>query len=327
MVLVRYNILVSLVYNIIVYIRDSNTHLTRKPKYVIIDAPSNLGLRPTGVENLPDALKEAGLMKGLNAESVTRVQPNNTYDFRRDTDTLLLNGNSIRDFSIDLSNTVDRQIKRGFFPVVLGGDCSILIGIMLGLRRMGRYGLFFIDGHSDFYQPSASITGEVADMDLAFVTGRGPDILADIEGLKPLVKDEDVVVFGYRDADEASRYGSQNVKDSNMHVFDLPKVMELQVHMATSTALNQLLVTTKKGFWVHLDADVLNDNIMPAVGYRMKGGLDFSELSKVLRILVSSRHAVGMSITIFNPKLDVDGSIAENFVSSILSGLLGPQDT
>lgn len=294
---------------------------------MIIDAPSNLGLRPTGVESLPDALKEAGLIRGLDAQLVARVQPNNPYDFKRDKDTLLLNANSIRDFSIDLSYVVSQQIKQNFFPIVLGGDCSILIGIMLGLRRMNRYGLFFIDGHSDFYQPSASPTGEVADMDLAIVTGRGPNILADIEELKPLVKDKDVVVFGYRDADEAARYGSQNVMDSEMHLFSFYKIKELQVQLAASTAVNQLLMNKKKGFWVHLDADVLNDNVIPAVDYRMEDGLDLSELSKVLRILISSQYAVGMSITIFNPKLDVDGSIARNFVSSIVSGLRSLQDT
>lgn len=298
-----------------------------KPNYVIIDAPSNLGLRPTGVETLPAALKEAGLIRGLDANLVASVQPKNKYDFKRDPETLLLNGISIRDFSIDLSYVASHQIKQNLFPIVLGGDCSILIGIMLGLRRMNRYGLFFIDGHSDFYQPSASLTGEVADMELAIVTGRGPNILTDIDGLKPLVKDEDVVVFGYRDAEEAARYRSQNVMESNMHLFDLPKIKGLEVQLAASTAVNQLLMNKKKGFWVHLDADVLNDNVMPAVDYRMKDGLDLSELSKVLRVLISSQYAVGMSITIFNPKLDVDGSIARNFVSSIVSGLRSSQDT
>jgi arginase len=231
---------------------------------VIINPSSNLGLQPIG-ESLPDALKEAGLVRGLDAQLVARVQPNNKYDFKRDKDTHLLNANSIRDFSIALSCVMSHQIKQNFFHIVLGGDCSILIGIMLGLRKMNRYGLFFIDGHSDFYQPSASPTGEVADMDLAIVTGWGPNILTDIEGLKPLVKDKDVVVFGYRDADEAARHGYQKAMKSEMHLFDLPKIKELQVQLAASTAVNQLLMYNINGFWVHLDADVLNDNVMPAV--------------------------------------------------------------
>ena len=98
------------------------------------------------------------------------------------------------------------------FPLVLGGDCSILIGCTLALRRQDRFGLFFIDGHADFYQPETSPTSEVADMDLAIVTGRGPEALTDIEGLRPLVRDEDVVAFGHRDAEERASYRSQELE-------------------------------------------------------------------------------------------------------------------
>jgi arginase family enzyme len=104
--------------------------LIHKPTYVIIDAPSNLGLRPTRVENLPDALKHAGLIDGLDAKFGCRVVPRHKYDFRRDPKTLLLNALSIREFSIDLSNAISREIGKNHFPIVLGGDCSILIGIM-----------------------------------------------------------------------------------------------------------------------------------------------------------------------------------------------------
>ncbi|HYO07084.1 MAG TPA: arginase family protein, partial [Phototrophicaceae bacterium] len=189
-------------------------------------------------------------------------------------------------------------------------------------RRGGRHGLFFIDGHSDFYQPQASTTGEVADMDLAIVTGRGPDILADIDGLRPFVRDEDVVVFGYRDAEQESSYGSLDVMDTNMLAFDLLKVRELKINMAASTAVSRMLKDELSGFWIHLDADVLDDRIMPAVDYRINGGLDFHELSELLRVLISTRRGVGMSITVFNPHLDPDGSIAKNLVSSIVAGLL-----
>lgn len=100
---------------------------------------------------------------------------------------------------------------------------------MLTLRRYGRYGLFFIDGHADFYQPEASATGEVADMDLAIVSGRGPDILTNIDGLKPYVRDEDIVLFGYRDAEQSSTYGSQDVRNSSINVFDLSDVKKLRI--------------------------------------------------------------------------------------------------
>jgi arginase len=291
--------------------------------FSIIDAPSIFGLRPTGVEGLPEALKKAGLMDKLNAIYVGCVQPLFPYNSKRDPSTHIMNAEAIKMFSIQLAQVVETEIIKKRFPIILGGDCSILLGTLLGLRHANRHGLFFIDGHSDFYQPQASITGEVADMDLAVVSGRGPEILTNIDNLKPLVRDEDVVVFGYRDAEQSSSYGSQDVKDTKMHVFDLSKVRELNIGTAASTAVTRLNKHELSGFWIHLDADVLDDSIMPAVDYRLSGGLGFSELSKLLRILISSKCAVGMSITIFNPKLDLDGTIARNFVSSIVDGLQG----
>jgi arginase len=293
------------------------------PKFAIIDAPSILGLRPTGVEDLPEALKAAGLHEKLGAKYVGRVYTSSPYNPERDSSTLLLNAKAIREFSLVLCRTVSSVLSKKLFPIIIGGDCSIVIAPLLALRHSGRYGLFFIDGHADFYQPEASLSGEVADMDLAIISGRGPDILTNIDGLGPFVREEDIVLFGYRDVEQSASYGSQDVRDTNMHVFDLLEVKELKITNAVSLATKGLLKNRIDGFWIHLDADVLNDAIMPAVDYRLEDGLSYSDLTEVLKALLATKHAVGMTITIFNPRLDLDGSIANKFVSSIVDGLLG----
>ena len=292
------------------------------PAFAVLDAPSILGLRPTGVEYLPRALRDAGLLERLGAEDAGRVETlNDRYSAERDPATRLLNGRAIRAFSSRLADSVAPVLRSGRFPVVLGGDCSILLGALLALRRMGRYGLVFLDGHADFYQPEASPTGEVADMDLAIVSGRGPDIVANIEGLRPLVRDEDVVVLGYRDGVQAERDGSQNVRDTAMHPFDLNRLRELGAPGAAEAAVRALSRDELAGFWVHLDADVLDDAIMPAVDYRLPGGLSFEELSAVLRPLLGWGRAVGLTVTIFNPRLDPDGAIARRFVDALVTGV------
>lgn len=282
-------------------------------QFTIIEAPSILGLRPTGVQHLPQALKAAGLMSELSAEYGGRV-PSFSYNPERDKSTLLLNPDSIRAFSLQLADAVTLVLRKKQFPLVLGGDCSILIGNLLALRRLGNYGLFFIDGHADFYHPKASPTGEVADMDLAIVSGLGPDVLTNLEGLKLLVQDPDIIVFGYRDAEQAASCGSQDVHDTNMHAFDLTTVRKIGTITAAASLAIDLLANNEivDGFWIHLDADVLDDSIMPAVDYRLGGGgLSFAELSELLKTITASGHAVGMDITIFNPLLDLDGSITQ----------------
>jgi arginase len=291
-------------------------------KIGVIEAPSILGLKPTGVQNLPESLKNANLLGRLCAQYVGRIEAP-PYDPKRDKMTHILNPMKIHDYSLRLAEAVVLVSEENKFPLVLGGDCSILIGNLLALRRLGQYGLFFIDGHADFYQPEASPTGEVADMELAIVSGRGPDILTNIEGLKPLVQEDNIVLFGHRDAEEAIAHGSQNVKESHISVIDLEEVRKLGIEKAASTALRKLLDKNLEGFWIHFDVDVLNDEIMPAVDYRMKGGMTFTELSNLLRIILKSGRAVGMDLTIFNPNLDEGGIISRNLVECMAEGFSG----
>lgn len=291
-------------------------------EYSVIDAPSILGLRPTGVELLPKALRAAGLLERLNAEYGGIVAPSSPYNHSRDEETKLLNAEAIKEHSLKLAKAVKRQLHKNKFPIVIGGDCSILIGNLLALRRLGRYGLFFIDGHSDFYLPEESSTGEVADMDLAIVSGHGPEILSNLDHLKPLVKEQDIVVFGYRDSAQSAQYGCQDIKKTTMiNAVELVDVEKLGLKNTASLGIQTLLKNELSGFWIHLDADVLDDSIMPAVDYRLPDGITFPELSNLLKLLLLSKKAVGISVTIFNPTLDKDGSITRNFVSSIVEGL------
>ena len=156
--------------------RPAPPALTRGPDVrepAIVEAPSVLGLRPTGVEDLPAALLEAGLAEGLGAGRAGRVEPP-VYDPARDPETGLLNPGGIAAYSVALADAVGGVLDPGRFPVVLGGDCSVLLGTPARTAPPpGRHGLLFLDGHTDFYQPSAEPAGEVASMELALATGRG----------------------------------------------------------------------------------------------------------------------------------------------------------
>jgi arginase len=290
------------------------------PRFTTLHAPSILGLRPTGVERLPEALEAGGLTARLDAEYAGRIE-SLPYDSRRDPDTGLLNALQLREFSLRLAEAVAGQLDRGRFPIVLGGDCSNLIGCMLALRRLGRHGLLFVDGHADFYQPEAEPNGEVASMDLAIVSGRGPAVLADIEGLRPLVRDGDIVAFGYRDADQQREYGSQDIRDTGIHALPLEQVRKLTAAVAAERAVGILQRSNVAGLWVHLDADVLDDRVMPAVDYRMPGGLSWDELTATLRAAMATGRVVGLNVGIFNPTLDESGAIARRLVTCLVDGL------
>jgi arginase len=250
----------------------------------LIDAPSDLGLRRTGARGLPKALRAAGLLEGLPDVQYAGRLSVPPYVTLRDPSTGVLNPEGIRTFSLQLAERVGFTLDLERFPLVLGGDCSILLGSMLALRRRGRFGLFFIDGHSDFYSPESEPNGEMASMELGVVTGREPRALADLES--------------------AREYGSPDVRQTAMHVLDLADVRRLGPAAAARQGLAALEANGLEGFWIHLDADVLHDDVMPAVDYRMPDGLWPDELTEALTVILESPLAVGMEITIYNPSFD-----------------------
>lgn len=289
-------------------------------RYAIVEAPSILGLKPTGVELLPERLLACGLAERIQARRAARVDTPE-YDTRRDPRTGTLNARAIAEWSPRLADAVESVISAGEFPVVLGGDCSIVLGTALALRRHGRFGLLFIDGHADFYQPSANPNGEAASMDLAFVTGHGPRLLTDLEGRRPLVRAEDAVAFAVRDAEEQAEYASQPLPHQ-LRAFELDAVRKLGIRAASHAAVAHLTRPELDGFFIHVDADCLDDAIMPAVDYRIPGGLSWHELDVVLRTALSSGKAVAIELTIYNPKLDPQGRAGRK-LASVFAGALG----
>jgi arginase len=292
---------------------------------VVVDAPSNLGLSPPeagrepGVRGLAAALRGRGIVTRLGAEDGGGlVSPPYSPEIESATGTR--NGEAIRAFALELAGRVADVVGSGRFPLVLGGDCSILIGPMLALRRMGRFGLVFVDGHLDFRHPgNAASLGAVAGEDLALVTGRGPGRLTNIDGLGPLVRDEDVLALGEREDYPEWR----DIHNTGITVWDLQKLRGLGFAEAGGKAVEKLQMEGVEGFWIHLDADVLDDELMPAVDSRQPGGLGYGELVQLLGVLLRSGLAVGMEITIFDPELDPAGEIAEAFTAAVVEAFSG----
>jgi len=299
------------------------------PRYAIVEAPSALGHVPEhlGVERAPEVLLGAGLADGLAARRAGRVEAAG-YSAERDSGTHILNPQAIRDYSPLLADAVTAVLDAGEFPVVLGGDCSILLGTMLALRRRGRYGLLYIDGDADFYQPEVNpLNGAASASDLAFATGRGPDVVTDIEGRRPLVRAEDVVVFACRDAADRERQGCQPLPE-DLLVIDRDQVRRVGAAAATREAVRHLTREggPEDGFWIHLDADVFDETIMQAVDDPRPDGLAWDEVVSALSTAVGSGHAVGLQVAIYNPDIDAAGSNGRGLAATVREALTASAD-
>ena len=284
---------------------------------VLLDAPSNLGLRPPepgavpGVYKLAGALRDHRLLHRLGARDAGVVVPPR-YLSQWEPGDGVRNERAIEFYSRRLADRVTARILRGSFPVVLGGDCSILLGNLLGLRT-GRFGLVFIDGHSDFrHLGNAEFVGAAAGEDLALATGRG-GALAGLEGLGPLVRDEDLVVVGVRNDDGALA----ELREAGIEVHKAEDVVEAGAAATAERILKALDGDRLDGFWIHCDVDVLDPTLMPAVDTPEPGGLDFDQLTELLGGLLADELATGLEVTIFDPDLDEDGRLAETLVDCL----------
>jgi arginase len=293
------------------------------PRYAILEAPSALGHVPEhlGVERAPDVLLDAGLADGLAARRAGRVTAEG-YSPVRDPRTKILNPQALAEYSTALADAVAALLDEGEFPVVLGGDCSILLGTALALKRRGRYGLLYIDGDADFYQPEVNpLDGAASASDLAFATGRGPDVVCDLEGQGRLLRDDDVVIFASRDAGDRDRRGCQPLPAD---MLELDREAVRQVGTAAAAEQAVAFLTRRdgpQGFWIHVDADVFDETIMRAVDDPRPNGLAWEDLVSVLRVAIASGKAVGLQIAIYNPDFDPDGSNGRGLAATIRSAL------
>ena len=288
--------------------------------FAVVRAPSALGLRAAGVEGLGDALLRQDLAQALDARVAATVVPPSASGVR-DPASGVLNAPEVVAYAVALADAIGALLDVGDVPLVLGGDCSVLLGGALALRRRSGGGLLFLDGHADFYQPLAEPWGEAASMDLALATGYGPPGVGDLEGRGPLLRAQDAVVVGYRDAEEQARDGSQPLPGALL-ALDLAAVRASGAHAAAEHALAHL---TRPGaperFWVHVDADVLDDAVMPAVDYRQPGGLSPDELVTILAVAMATGRVAGVEVTIYNPTLDPDETAAAALTDVLTRGL------
>jgi arginase len=254
----------------------------------LLEAPSNLGLRPPeegsvpGCYKLPGALRDTCLLDDVLTDHLGVVTPPRYRAARQPGK--VRNCAAIADYTIHLAQRIGRALdeRPEDLLLVLGGDCSILLGPILALRRRGRPGLVFCDGHSDFTHPGNADSdgvGAAAGEDLALVTGRGHEALTDIDGLRPYVDPRDVVLLCVREGDE---YLAEIRAAGATAVTSTDLVTDLS---AAATSLERLARTVDR-VWVHVDADVLDESVMPAVDSPEPGGLAFDHLTEVLRPLL-----------------------------------------
>ncbi|WP_284460346.1 arginase family protein [Chryseobacterium sp.] len=295
----------------------------------IFEFPLNLGLTKKehetepGVRKLPDWLRKFDFHKRIGPQHIFRLEaPEYAMDF--DKESGVKNTDAIIEYAKKQADLMLKNYDKNTFNIILGGDCSILIGNAVALKKLGNFGLFYLDGHTDFIPPQLSETGGVAGMDLAIVSGIGHEKLTNIDGLKPYFLEENIFCSGNAETDD-EEYVSQ-VISSNIHYYDLN---HLRKNGFRKTAEDFLKMTAGKkldGFFIHFDVDVLKDEIMPAVDSRMEDGISYDDLQEMLIPLIHHPECFGIEITILDPDYDKNGFYTQAFVENLIQIINNKED-
>ena len=285
----------------------------------IVEFPSNLGLKEPqpgkepGVKNLPNWFWKHNLHKAINHKDVLRLDPPR-YTNIRETETNILNANALVDYAREQAYLINNLLSQNKLPFIVGGDCSILLGSAIALKQKGNYGLFYLDGHTDFMDVSLSETGGVGGMAASIVTGNGHKKLTDILNLSPYIKEENLWCVGNREYDD--EYENE-IRNSAATYLSLRELRKQGISIAVESFLLEVKNKNLDGFWLHIDVDVLNDAIMPCVDSRTPDGLTYQEFNELTSYLFQNEKLSGLEITILDPDLDPTGQYTRDFVKNI----------
>ncbi|MGZ9114170.1 MAG: arginase family protein, partial [Brevundimonas sp.] len=145
-------------------------------------------------------------------------------------------------------------------------------------------------------------------------TGRGEALMTDWPGVgSPLVPDARVIQVGEREGRDAD-FAWPDVRDSGIERIEIFETLEIGVDAVGARIAAHLDRAPDPRFWVHLDVDVLDQSVMPAVDSPGSPGLDLDQLAALIRPLVARKGCLGMTVTVFDPDLDPDETLARDLV-------------
>jgi len=268
------------------------------------------------------ALRKLGLPDSLEAHFGSFRDLGDVPLARIDTDegeSNLLNFNHFLKSSMAIRQ-VAAKIGGENFAFFLGGECGMIVGCIAGLKLAfgGTPGVLWMDSHGDFNTPETTPSGFIGGMCLAFACGRGPKLHEEIERSRPLVGEERLVHIGSRalDPPEMTAMNSSRLR--------LYSASDVHMRGAEAVAKEAASYLASRSDWIlcHLDVDVIDPSIIPAVNYPERNGLNTEQVAVVLEELRKTGRLRAFDLAAYDPTLDghqISGRRIIDLVSSLFS--------
>ena len=288
----------------------------------IVGAPLDLGQGRRGVDMGPSAIRYAGLEERLSSFGCQVVDRGNVTT--PEPEALAVRDERARflpeilEACSRLGAIVAEVVTDGAVPLVLGGDHSVALGTLAGLRAAAGEpgGVIWIDAHGDLNTPDSSPSGNVHGMPLAAALGVAGDRFAHSGLSLPAVDVDRVVLVGVRSLDPAER---ALIRERGIRAITMTEIDRIGIEAAMREAIDR---ASGPGFvHVSLDLDALDPEIAPGVGTPVKGGLTYREAHLACEDLAEAGVVGSLELVEVNPILDRENGSASIAVELAASAL------
>jgi len=288
----------------------------------LIGVPSSAGAHGPGQEKAPSALRTAGLLgalreAGLDVEDlgdlpVARFAPDRAERKRQSQSQVVKVARQVAD-------AVASAVERELIPIVLGGDCTITLGVVAGLlRHQPDLGLIYFDGDADLTTPETTRSGIFDSMGVAHLIGAGDPDLAHIGPRFPLLEQDRIILFGFHPY-EIEPDESRVLASSPMAKYPVTSMDGRPVELAAQARAR--LEERARAIAVHFDVDVMDSAEIPLADWPHYDALSFGDAMRCLSVFVGSPKLAALVVTEINPDHDPDGLLVARFVDAFADAL------
>jgi arginase len=288
---------------------------------VVIGAPTSAGAHHAGPELAPDALRAHGFIDRLQAGGL-RVRDAGDVEgaaFRPDAvDSRARNVGAVVQVARAVAGAVADARRRGEVPIILGGDCTVTVGVVAGLQRAhDDVRVAYFDGDADLVAPHKGGSGILDATGVAHLLGIATTELASIG--EPLREDQ-LALLGYDPTDPDSFSAEELAARPGLHHISGEELQEDPV------ALARRVVDGLSGpdvvLAVHFDVDAVDSADLPLANYPHYGaGVPLEVAGEVLKELVASPAVGAVCLTEVNPTHDPQGEQLDRYVATITGAL------
>ncbi len=291
-------------------------------RFGLIGVPSSAGAHGPGQEKAPSALRRAGLLGALREAGLEMDDLGDLPHARFTSDPAnpkRQNLSRVVKVARQVADRVEAVVDRDLIPLVIGGDCSITLGVVAGLlRRQPDLALIYFDGDADLTTPETTRSGVFDSMGVSHLIGEGDPELAHIGPRFPLLPQDRIALFGFQPY-EIEPEEARLLEKSAMMQYPVTSFDDRPVELATQARTR--LEQRARALAVHFDVDVMDSAEIPLADWPHYDALSFGDAMHCLRVFIESPKLAALVVTEINPDNDPDGLLVRQFIDAFADAM------